>query len=242
MSIAPPASGTSSRCVVVCRPRPSTRRSPVAMTSRPASALTRVDLPAPDGPTATSVAPGTSSARSGVEPSAGRDADRVDVDRERHRLDLGGHAVGVGDQVGLRQDDDRRRPRAPRQREHPLDAAEVRVGLEVLDHEDDVDVRGERLHPGRGARGVADQGGGAGAQARRRSSSTTQPVADRRREPVAVLRRDEAVPVERRPGAARARRPARRRAARARRPCRRAPHGTGRSRLDGRSRRRDSEK
>ena len=62
-STAPPASGTSSRCVVVCRPRPSARRSPVAMTSRPASALTRLDLPAPDGPTATSVAPGASSAR-----------------------------------------------------------------------------------------------------------------------------------------------------------------------------------
>ena len=68
MSIAPPASGTSSRCVVVCRPRPSARRSPVSMTSWPASALTSVDLPAPDGPTATSVAPGTRSARRASRP------------------------------------------------------------------------------------------------------------------------------------------------------------------------------
>ena len=188
MSIAPPASGTSSRCVVVCRPRPSARRSPVAMTSRPASALTSVDLPAPDGPTTTSVAPGASSARSGSSPWPVRHADRVHVDRERHRRDLRGHAVGVGHEVGLRQDDDRRRPRAPRQREQPLDAAEVRVGLEVLDHEHDVDVGGERLHPGRGARGVADQGRGAGrAGWGRVVSSTSSQSPTVGSEPLAVL-------------------------------------------------------
>ena len=51
MSTPPPGSGISSRATVVWRPRPSlTRTSRVACRSSPSSALTSVDLPAPDGP------------------------------------------------------------------------------------------------------------------------------------------------------------------------------------------------
>ncbi len=50
-SIAPPASGTSWRCVVVCRPRWScSRTAPVFIASRPNNALISVDLPEPDTP------------------------------------------------------------------------------------------------------------------------------------------------------------------------------------------------
>lgn len=55
----PFSSRSSWRWVVVCLPRPSFSRMPeVRMTSPPASAFTRVDFPAPDGPRKTTVLPG----------------------------------------------------------------------------------------------------------------------------------------------------------------------------------------
>ncbi len=53
----PSGSGTSSRCEVVCRPRPSSRTSFVASTSSPTSALTSVDLPTPEDPRSAAVRP-----------------------------------------------------------------------------------------------------------------------------------------------------------------------------------------
>ena len=58
---APLGSVSNSRVTVVWRPRPSARTSPVAWRSSPSSALTSVDLPAPDGPSRTAVVPGASS-------------------------------------------------------------------------------------------------------------------------------------------------------------------------------------
>ena len=49
----PPGSSISSRRVVVCRPLPSARTSPVASASLPDSRFTSVDLPVPLGPTST---------------------------------------------------------------------------------------------------------------------------------------------------------------------------------------------
>ena len=48
--------------VVVCRPLPSSRISPVASRSRPARRLTRVDLPTPEEPSSTAVRPAVSMA------------------------------------------------------------------------------------------------------------------------------------------------------------------------------------
>ena len=66
ISRAPAGSGTSSRCVVVCRPRPFALISRVTSSSRPASRLTSVDLPTPDEPSSAIVRPGS---RYGSSPS-----------------------------------------------------------------------------------------------------------------------------------------------------------------------------
>ena len=57
MMTPPPGSSMSSRWVVVCRPLPSDRMSPVAARSSPASAFTMVDLPTPDSPSRATVLP-----------------------------------------------------------------------------------------------------------------------------------------------------------------------------------------
>ena len=58
MMQAPPGSRCSERAVVVCMPRLScTRTAPVSWTAAPSSVLVRVDLPAPDEPSTTSVRP-----------------------------------------------------------------------------------------------------------------------------------------------------------------------------------------
>ena len=54
---------------VVCRPRPSRRRSPVSMTVRPASRFTSVDFPVPEEPSRTKVFAGRSRARTSSMPS-----------------------------------------------------------------------------------------------------------------------------------------------------------------------------
>ena len=58
MMQAPPGKRWSERAVVVCMPRLScTRTAPVSWTALPISVLVRVDLPAPDEPSTTSVCP-----------------------------------------------------------------------------------------------------------------------------------------------------------------------------------------
>src|SRR5262245_60206211 len=65
----PPGTGTSARNVVVWRPRPSDRSSRVPMTAAPTTALTKLDLPAPDGPNRPSVRPGATYGRSASMPA-----------------------------------------------------------------------------------------------------------------------------------------------------------------------------
>ena len=72
------------------------------------------------------------------------------VDAGRRSGDVGAHLVGVGHQVGLGEDDERRRAALPGQCEEALDAAEVRLGVQPLDDDGEVDVGGEHL-PVRGA-------------------------------------------------------------------------------------------
>ncbi len=69
MSTPPPGSGTSSRLTVVCRPLPCcwALTAPVRSTSAPSSALPRVDLPAPETPSSTTVP--VSAARSASIPA-----------------------------------------------------------------------------------------------------------------------------------------------------------------------------
>src|SRR3954471_6346533 len=111
----PPGSTCSSRAVVACRPRPSpSRTSRVPATVRPASALARLDLPTPEGPTMAAVRPGPTTARTGVASRAGDRADREHLDAEGVLSDLRDGGGDVVAQVGLGQDDDRRRAAAPR--------------------------------------------------------------------------------------------------------------------------------
>ena len=63
--------------MVVCRPRPSARRSPVAISSSPARALTSDDLPTPDEPSAATVRPRAKYAPSSSTPSPVEVADGV---------------------------------------------------------------------------------------------------------------------------------------------------------------------
>jgi len=61
---------TSSRAMVVWRPFPSPRRSPVARSTAPRPRrLARVDLPAPDGPRSTTVAQGSRNAQTASMPT-----------------------------------------------------------------------------------------------------------------------------------------------------------------------------
>ena len=121
----------------------------------------------------------------------------MDVDGERDVAHVRGHALGVRDEVGLGEHDDRLRARAPGQGQHALDPAEVRVGVQVLHDQDDVDVRRERLHMAGRAGRVADQSGPALVDQDRVVVVDVDPVADRRRDPVAGPRGDEPVAVER---------------------------------------------
>lgn len=74
---------------------------------------------------------------------------------------MGGHTGGdplhvvdplvrVADEIGLGEHDDGRGAGAPRERDEAFDPAQLRLGIEMLDDEHDVDVRGQHL----GARGV----------------------------------------------------------------------------------------
>ena len=90
ISSAPLGSVSRSRVTVVWRPRPPlcSLTSPIAWRSKPSSALTSVDLPAPDGPSRTLVVCGSSSAASGDDRVLVVDAHRDAVgepEAARHR-------------------------------------------------------------------------------------------------------------------------------------------------------------
>ena len=146
----PPGSSTSSRAVVVWRPRWSfSRTSPTACAERPTSPLTSRDFPTPDAPMSAIVRSGTGERAQALEPDARDRAGDDDVDAGRGRAcDL--HTVfGIGlvDEVGLREHDDRRRAALERENELAFETPDVRPVVQRLHHEHEVDVRGDHLRP-----------------------------------------------------------------------------------------------
>lgn len=77
-----------------------------------------------------------------------------DIDAEGDTPDGRQRVVGIGADVGLRQDDDGDRPALPSEREFTFDAPEVRLAVERMHDEHDVDVRRKYL-PGRGRPRIA---------------------------------------------------------------------------------------
>ena len=107
------------------------------------------------------------------------------MDRDADRGFLGGCDVTgeVGGEVALGEDDHGRRAALPRERDQPLEAADVQAVGEGRDGERDVEVRSEHLLDGLVARDLADEGGVAGehgldrAEHARRAGAHADPVA-----------------------------------------------------------------
>ena len=143
------------RCRVVWRPRPSFRRSPVAMTSRPASRFASVDLPVPDEPRRTNVFAGSRSSRTASIPSpvtllTGRIGTptatvsaSASLSRSSHTSSFVSTITGFGSRV-------------PGRDQVALETTRVEVLVEAGHEEHGVDVRDEDvllgLEPGRLAR------------------------------------------------------------------------------------------
>ena len=163
MSSAPAGSRTSSRWVVVWRPRESSSRTaPVRWRSWPSSALTSVDLPTPDEPRTTAVRPGGRwSSASAATPSPVRAEIGPDLDARGDGLGGDAEPGRVVRDVGLVEHDDRGGAAGPRDREVALEAAQVEVAVEAGDDQRDVDVGREDLLVGRAAAGPATGVGGA---------------------------------------------------------------------------------
>ena len=157
---APRGSSNSARCVVVWRPRPSLSRvAAVAMRDSPSSVLVSVDLPAPEEPTSTAVAPGVrygSSAMtlraslpliacSGV-PAGSRAASCASASWPRFGIQL----------VQLGQHDHRRGATAFDQREIAFRARGIEIVIQPHQQQHDIHIRGDDLTrvtlAGRGAR------------------------------------------------------------------------------------------
>ena len=172
----PPGSSTSCRCVVVCRPSPSSSRiSRVASSSSPASVFTSVDLPTPDEPSSAIVRPGTEVRAHEVEPVAGQVRDRVHRQPKAIASTSSTRSSYVGREVGLREDDHGLGAALPGHRDVALEAAQVEVLVQRHEQEDRVDVRGEHLLLRRvAARPCARTSSGAGG---RRGSSRPVPRA-----------------------------------------------------------------
>ena len=151
MTQAPPGSRCSERAVVVCMPRLScSRTAPVSCTALPIRVLVRVDLPAPDEPSSTSVCPpqATWAKRPAL---AGSVASTTTVGTAPGmRLPSAASALvaqrrfGRGD-VGLGQDDDRRDAAGVDQRQVALEPAQVEVVVEAHDEQGPVDVADHRM-------------------------------------------------------------------------------------------------
>jgi hypothetical protein len=114
---------------------------------------------------------------------------RQDVDAESvlaDRLDRGCDVVA---QVGLGQDDDRRGPAAPGDREVALDPAEPRVTGERVDHQDDVDVGRDDLGRRRPAGDRAHEGAPPGQDLGRELAAQRDPVAHGRAAQLGLVER-----------------------------------------------------
>ena len=123
------------------------RISRVAASVSPARALARLDFPTPDGPTIAAVRPAPQQRADGVQPLAGHGADRQHLDAERVLGDLLHGGRDVVAEVGLGEDDDRRRAAAPGDREVALHPPQPRLPAERVDDQDDVQVGRDDLAP-----------------------------------------------------------------------------------------------
>ena len=177
----PPASGTSSRQVVVWRPRSSAARIGAVARSPPVSALSSVVLPTPEAPSSTPVTPGPSSAASASSPVPVDGRDRQHRRGAAQRGAHLGHVRGrVRHEVGLGQHDHRLGRRVGGEREHALDAAEVELAGERGHDDDEVDVGGEDLRLAAVARRAHERGRAlAHGVDRARLGVAGDPVADR---------------------------------------------------------------
>ena len=114
MRTPPPGIAISSRDTVVWRPRPSlTRTSLVAWRSVPRSALTRVDLPDPDGPIKTAVRLSRMSSASGAIPSPVSALVTTTSTPERDVLRVRARGLGILGEIRLRQHEHRYGPPNP---------------------------------------------------------------------------------------------------------------------------------
>ena len=157
--IRPPSGRTiSSRCVVVCRPRPSRRRTcAVRCRSRPSRRLMMVDLPTPEEPIRAPVRPGGRCCRRGVGPAGAQRLD--DVQGGLGGEGRGGLAPGreVGAPVRLVEHEHRGGAAVADGDQIPFDSPGVEVVVEAAHHEHRVDVGGDELPAGRFTRRLAGE-------------------------------------------------------------------------------------
>ena len=187
MSNAPPGNGTSSRCVVVWRPRESfSRTSRVSCRSWPTSRLISVDFPTPDDPSSATVVAQLQVGEQLLDPASELRADGVDGHGARNAGDLRAARLQIVGEVGLVEDDHGPRAALPRHREVPLEAPDAEVAIEAGDEKRDVHVCREDLLGRLLARDLAREQAGArqdvldGRALLARGPSHADPVAHRR--------------------------------------------------------------
>ena len=158
MTSAPPASGTSSRCLVAWRPRSSPRPDGERRPLLPGEAVEQRRLADAGGAEQDGGAPGREPGAQRVHPGAVDDAHREDGHRAAERGAHLGHAQrGLRVQIGLGEHDHGLGLRVGGEGEEALEPAQVEVAVERADHERHVDVRGEHLRLGAPvARGTGD--------------------------------------------------------------------------------------
>ena len=146
ISSAPLGSVSRSRVTVVWRPRPPlcSLTAPIAWRSKPSSALTSVDLPAPDGPSSTLVVCGSSRAASGTIESSSWTLTAMPSASPRLRAIVRAEAPPSGSRSAFVSTSAAGTPPAAASDDDPLAAALVGLG-ERLDDEHELDVRREHL-------------------------------------------------------------------------------------------------
>ena len=143
---APPGSRTSSRCVVVWRPRESSARTAFVRWRSGRGARSRAwTCRHPTSPAAPRCGPAPGARRQALDAVAGERRTRRTSTPGATALGRDPKAIDVGGQVGLVEHDDGSGAATPRDREVALDSPEVEVAVEARDDERDVHVRGEHL-------------------------------------------------------------------------------------------------
>ena len=180
------AASTSSRAVVVWRPRWSpSRTAPVSCTSAPTSWFTSVDLPTPDAPMSATVRLPCAIARNRSRPSPVSALGHDDLDAHRRTADVVASLLdrGLVDGVGLGQHDDRRRATLEGEHQLALEPPRIRPVGQRLHDQHDVDVGrddlGRRATPSIESPRTNAERRGSTATTSSSSTSTQSPVAAR---------------------------------------------------------------